>query len=97
MIRRKWSTREILLGSAFLLAAVGLLTFYVWYQAEAVQLGLDTSNRLQKIKALEADIAKLELHKTALATPERIEKTAREKLGLIDAKPEDIIFSDQDR
>jgi len=97
MIRRKWSAKEILLGAAFLLATVGLLTFYVWYQTEAVQLGFETSNRQKTINSLKEEIGKLELQKTALASPESIDRTAREKLGLVDSKPEDIIYSDRDR
>jgi cell division protein FtsL len=97
MIRRKWSAREILLGAAFLLATVGLLTFYVWYQTEAVQLGFETSKRQESIKFLKEEIGKLELLKTALASPERIEKRAREALGLVDSKPEDIFYSDHDQ
>jgi cell division protein FtsL len=95
MIRRKWSPREIALGAAFLTALVGLLTFYVWYQTEAVHLGIDIGQREAEIKALHDDILKLELKKTALLTPGRVEKIARADLGLVDPKTGEIIYKDK--
>lgn len=94
MIRRKWSPTEIALGGAFLLAVVGLLTFYVWYQTEAVHLGIEISLREVEIKTLRDDIRRLELHKAELLRSERVEKIAREKLGLVDPKPGEIVFKD---
>jgi len=95
MIRRKWRLKEIALGAAFLLALVGLLTFYVWYQTEAVHLGVETSRREAEIKALRDDIRKLELRKAALLASQRVEKIAREELGLVDPKADEIIYKNQ--
>jgi cell division protein FtsL len=92
MIRRKWSPKEIALGAGFLLALVGLLTFYVWYQTEAVRLGVETSQREAEIKALRDDILRLKLEKAALLAPKRVEKIARDELGLVDAKTDEIIY-----
>jgi cell division protein FtsL len=94
MIRRKWSPKEIALGAAFLLALVGLLTFYVWYQTEAVHLGLDIGKREAEIKSLQDDIQKLKLRKAALLSPGRVEKIAREKLGLTDPQTGEIVYKD---
>jgi cell division protein FtsL len=93
-MRKKWSPREIALGGAGLVAVLGLLTFYVWYQTEAVRLGLDIARVETEIKALQDDIARLELRKAALLEPRRVEKIAREKLGLVDPKPAEIIYKD---
>ncbi len=94
MIRRKWSPREIGLGAALLLALIGLLTFYVWYQTEAVHLGIEASRREAEIKALRDDIRRLELHKAELLSSGRIEKIAREDLGLVDPKTGEIVYKD---
>ena len=94
MIRRKWSPTEIATGAVVLLAVLGLLTFYVWYQTEAVRLGLDIARVENDIKALRDDIARLELRKAALMAPKRVEKIAREELGLVDPKPDEIIYKD---
>jgi len=94
MIRRKWSPGEIAAGAAGLLAVLGLLTFYVWYQTEAVHLGIDIARCETEIKALRDDIARLELRKAALLAPGRVEKIAREELGMVDPKPDEIIYKD---
>ncbi len=95
MIRRKWSPREIALGGAFLLALVGLLTFYIWYQTEAVHLGIQIGRREAEIKALRDDLRRLELRKAALLSSDRVEKIARNELGLVDAKPDEILYKDK--
>jgi cell division protein FtsL len=92
MIRRKWTVREIALGVAFLAALMGILTFYVWYQTESVRLGMEIARRRGDILALKEEIQKLQIRKTFLLAPERVEKIAREELGLVDPKPEEIIY-----
>jgi cell division protein FtsL len=94
MIRRKWSPKEIGLGAALLLAVVALLTFYVWYQTEAVRLGIDIGRREEEIRALQNEILRLRLQRAALLSPDRVEKIARDNLGLVDPKPGDIIYGD---
>jgi len=93
-MRRKWRLKEIALGAAGLLAVLGLLTFYVWYQTEAVHLGLDIARLEEEIKTLRDDIARLELRKAELLAPRRVEKIAREDLGLVDPKLDEIIYKD---
>jgi cell division protein FtsL len=94
MIRRKWSPKEIGLGAALLLAVVALLTFYIWYQTEAVRLGIEIGKREEEIRALQNEILRLKLQRTALLSPDRVERIARENLGLVDPKPGDIIYGD---
>jgi cell division protein FtsL len=94
MIRRKWSPREIGLGAALLLALIALLSFYVWHQTEAVHLGVEISLLEAKIKSLKDDIRQLELRKAELLRSERVEKIAREDLGLADPKPGEIVWKD---
>lgn len=92
MIRRKWSPREIVLGAAFLLALIALLTFYIWYQTEAVRLGIEIEKREQEITSLKNEIRKLDLRKATLLSPDRVEKIARESLGLVDPAAGEIIY-----
>jgi cell division protein FtsL len=88
MVRRKWNLRGIALGAAFFAATAAVLTFYVWYQTESVKLGLDIAKLDGRIRELERDIEALELRKAALLDPGRVERIAREALGLVD--PEDV-------
>jgi cell division protein FtsL len=96
MVRRKWSPRGIVLGAAFLVAVVGILTFYVWYQTESVKLGIDIGRSEEKIRELEKAIETLELRKAALLDPGRVEKIARESLGLVDPKDDEVIYQKRD-
>jgi cell division protein FtsL len=91
MVRRKWSWKGIALGAAFFAAAAGVLTFYVWYQTEAVQLGLEIAKTEDRIRELEKEIEALELRKAALLDPARVERIARETLGLVD--PDDAVIT----
>jgi cell division protein FtsL len=92
MVRRKWSLKGLALAAAFSLAAIGVLTFYVWYQTESVKLGLDIAERDHRIRDLEKAVEALELRKAALLDPARVEKIARDKLGLVDPKDDEIIY-----
>ena len=92
MVRRKWSLKGLALGAAFAAAAIGILIFYVWYQPESVRLGLELGKSEQHIRELEESIEALKLRRAALLDPGRVEKIAREKLGLIDPADDDIIF-----
>jgi cell division protein FtsL len=96
MLRRKWSPRGIALGAALLVAVIGTLTFYVWYQTESVKLGIDIGKSEDKIRKLEQAIETLKLRKAALLDPARVEKIARESLGLVDPKDDEVIYEKRD-
>ena len=92
MVRRKWSSRGIALGAVLLVTVIGILTFYVWYQTESVKLGIDIGKSEDRIRELEQAIEKLELRKASLLDPGRVEKIARESLGLVDPKDDEVIY-----
>ena len=92
MVRRKWSLKGVAIAAGFALAAIGILTFYVWYQTESVKLGLDIDTCDQKIQELQESIEALKVRRAKLLDPGRIEKIAREDLGLIEPVDEDIVF-----
>ena len=96
MVRRKWNLKGIALGAALAVAAIGILTFYVWYQTESVKLGLDIGRSEARIRELEDAIEALKLRKAALLDPGRVERIARDKLGLVDPKDEDIVYRKRD-
>ena len=92
MVRRKWSAKGVALGAALLVAVVGTLTFYVWYQTESVKLGLDIGRAEDRIRELEKSIEALKLRRAALLDPARVEKIAREALGLVDPKDDEVVY-----
>ena len=92
MVRRKWSAKGVALGTALLVAVVGTLTFYVWYQTESVKLGLDVGRAEDRIRELEKSIEALKLRRAALLDPARVEKIARGSLGFVDPKDDEVVY-----
>lgn len=92
MVRRRWNLKGIALGAAVAVAAVGVLTFYVWYQTESVKLGLDINKSEARILELEKDIEALKVKRAALLDPRRVEEIARDKLGLAEPPNGDIVY-----
>ena len=92
MVRRKYARKEVLLGAACALLAIGTLTFYIWQQSVLINLGYESSN-LERIKArLEEDIRRLDTEKATLLALDKVERIAREKLHLSRARQDQIIY-----
>ncbi len=94
MIRRKWSAREIALGSAVLAIILALLTFYIWYQTEAIRLGKDIERDRDEIATLREEIKKLEIRRAELLDPAVVDRIARDRLGLREASPDEVFHQD---
>ncbi len=92
MIRRKLSRKEIILAGLGLLLAVSVLTFYIWQQTEAVRLGLRIVNLEKQKQSLSQEVNKLELKKSSLLSLGRVDKIARDELGLVDPKEGQVIY-----
>ena len=95
MVRRRWSVKGIALGVALAVAGIGILTFYVWYQTESVKLGLEIGRNEKRIRELEESIEALKLRKAFLLDPGRVERIARDSLGLIEPVDDDIVYRKQ--
>ena len=94
MVRKSWSTREIVLAAAFTLVLLAILTLYIWYQIESVRLGYEIDQLRAQIASLKEDIRKLETEKSKLLSLDRVEATARRELGLTDPRPGQIIYEE---
>ena len=92
MVHRKFSTREIALGAGFLVLLVIIVTFYILYQTESVQLGYRTAEKTNKVSLVKEEIKKLEAKKAALLSLQRVEKIARDTLGLTDPAPGQLFY-----
>lgn len=92
MVNRRYGLKEIALGAGFVLLLLVILTFYIWYQTESVKLGLDIGRSEGRIREIEESIEALELRKAALLNPGRVERIARESLGLVEPADEDIVY-----
>ena len=94
MVRRKLDRKEIAAAAGCILLAVATLTFYIWHQAAVIQIGFQTGRLEEKMAALKEDIKKLEMNRAALLAPERVDRIAREELGLVEPQPEQVIYED---
>jgi cell division protein FtsL len=94
MVRKRYEKKEIALAAACILLAIAFLTFYIWHQAALISLGYQTSRLEEKISRLEEEIKRLEIKKASLLSLEKVEKIAREKLGLVEPRAEQIIYED---
>ncbi|MHB8094509.1 MAG: cell division protein FtsL [Candidatus Aminicenantales bacterium] len=96
MVRRKFNPREIALGAAFVVLLLTIITFYIWYQSEAIRLGYAIADTEYRVRRMKEEIMKLEAKRAGLLSLGRIEKIAREDLGLTDPKPDQVIYEGQE-
>ncbi|MBM3293359.1 MAG: cell division protein FtsL [Candidatus Aminicenantes bacterium] len=95
MVHKKYSRRQILLAASACLVVMGILTFYLWHLTENIRLGYAVGRDQSAKQRLEKDIQSLKAEREALSSPERIEKIAREKLGLGDMRDDQIVYEDR--
>jgi len=94
MVRRKLGRKDILIGIAVGAFTIAVLTFYLWHSTENVRLGYVVGQAEDEIRALRSDIRILETRKAARLAPAVVDRTAREKLGLVDPREDQIIIED---
>jgi cell division protein FtsL len=94
MVRKKFSKKEIVIGIAFTLFTLLILSLYVWHQTESVSLGYDSAELEHRVIQLEKEVEKLETIKSSLLTLDRVENIARDKLKLSEPKDKQIIYED---
>jgi len=96
MVHRRYGAKEIALGAGFVLLLLVILTFYIWYQTEAVQLGYRIGELQNRIAQMKKDIERLEAKKAELLSLRRIEGIARRDLGLVDPAPGQVLYEGRD-
>jgi cell division protein FtsL len=94
MVHKKRTKKEIALGALASLMTVLILTFYLWHITENTRLGYAIGSCESELKTLQEGVQKLEARKAALLSLERVEKIAREELGLADPRPDQVIYED---
>jgi cell division protein FtsL len=97
MVRSKLSKKEAVFAVSGILLALSVLTFYIWQQAEAVRLGLNIGNLEKTVATLTEETKKLEIKKSSLLSLNRVEKIAKEELGLTEAKDNQVFFEEVKR
>jgi len=96
MVHRRYGLKEIALGAGFILLLIVILTFYIWYQTEAIQLGYRIGELEVRINRVKEDIKRLEAKRSELLSLRRIEGIARGELGLVDPAPGQVLYEGRD-
>jgi cell division protein FtsL len=94
MVHKKYTKKEIAAGVLASLMTIVILTFYLWHITENTRLGYEIGRCENSLQTLREEVKKLEAKKAALLSLERVEKIAREKLGLAEPKEGQIIYED---
>lgn len=93
-MRSRFGRKDILLLGAAAVCAVSILTFYLWQQTESIRIGYETGILEKKMTDLIEEIKTLETRRAALLALSRVERTARDELGLDDLRDDQIIYHD---
>lgn len=96
MVRRKQDRTALFLSVLAVAVAAAALTFYLWHLNEMTRIGYDTARLEEDINRLKEDVRKLETRRAELLSLERVEKIARDKLGLADPRPGQVRFRSPD-
>ncbi|OGP56710.1 MAG: cell division protein FtsL [Deltaproteobacteria bacterium RBG_13_61_14] len=90
-VRQGWVLGPVLLTVVVLVAAT---LFYVWCRLQAVRVGYEQSRTAETLQQMEKVNEELRGEVARLKSPERIERLARERLGLKYPSPEQIRILD---
>jgi cell division protein FtsL len=94
MVRKKIPRQRLLLGLVAFVLTLLILTFYLWHLAETTRLGLAKRDLETKLTLLQDEIRTLEARKTALLSPARVEKVARQDLKMAEPQPGQVVYDD---
>jgi cell division protein FtsL len=79
---------KLLLG----LAMVGFLLLFVWERVEIVRVGYHIERLKTQKTALQRERDELEVKVSALTSPERIARVAKEQLGMTPPQPGQVVL-----
>jgi len=91
MVRKKFKKQQIAAGILSAVIIIAALTFYVWHQIESVRLGYEINRLEAQIQSIQEQVDTLEVQKAALLSPDRVDKIARQKLGMKPVRDDQII------
>jgi len=94
MVKKKFKKNTIISAVLFAFMTILILTFYIWRQAESVKMGYTIRDLEAKVTRLQKEVETLEAEKTALLSLKKVEKTAKQKLGLMEPEEKQLIYED---
>jgi cell division protein FtsL len=94
MVRKKYTTKEIMLFVCCTIIVIFILTFYIWHQMESIRLGYEIGELEEKVLTLRSEVDELETEKSSLLSLDRVERIAKEELNLIEPKKEQLVYDE---
>jgi len=94
MVKKKFKKNTIIRAALFTLGTIFILTFYIWRQAESVKIGYSIRDLEEKVLKLQKEVETLKAEKTSLMSLERVERKAKQNLGLREPEEEQFIYED---
>jgi cell division protein FtsL len=94
MVRKKYTTKEIMLFVSCTIIVIFILTFYIWHQMESIRIGYEIGKLEEKVLTLGREVDELETEKSSLLSLDRVEKIAKEELNLVEPKKEQLVYDE---
>ena len=94
MVRKKYTTKEIMLFVSCTIIVIFILTFYIWHQMESIRIGYEIGKLEEKVLTLRRQVDELQAEKSSLLSLDRVEKIAKEELNLVEPKKEQLVYDE---
>ena len=94
MVRKKYTTKEIMLFVSCTIIVISILTFYIWHQMESIRIGYEIGTLEEKVLTLGRQVDELQTEKSYLLSLDRVEKIAKEELNLVEPKKEQLVYDE---
>jgi len=94
MVRKKYTSKEIMLFVSCTIIVIFILTFYIWHQMESIRIGYEIGKLEEKVLTLQREVDELETEKSSLLSLDRVEKIAKEELNLVEPKKEQLVYDE---
>ncbi|MCK4363236.1 MAG: cell division protein FtsL [Candidatus Aminicenantes bacterium] len=94
MVRKKYTTKEIMLFVSCTIIVIFILTFYIWHQMESIRIGYEIGKLEEKVLTLGRQVGELQTEKSFLLSLDRVEKIAKEELNLVEPKKEQLVYDE---
>ncbi len=94
MVRKKYTTKKIMLFVSCTIIVIFILTFYIWHQMESIRIGYEIGTLEEKVLTLGRQVGELQTEKSSLLSLDRVEKIAKEKLNLVEPKKEQLVYDE---
>lgn len=94
MVRKKYTTKEIILFVSCTIIVIFILTFYIWHQMESIRIGYEIGKLEEKVLTLRRQVDELQTEKSFLLSLDRVEKIAKEELKLVEPKKEQLVYDE---